>query len=234
MFDKTQAKILEIRGQIESLTEGRDSEKYVLARTQLTIRYDHSLVFKGRDMKENWQKLMEEIDILSDQIAAKSALFDMRLFMKSIDQFKKQCENCRRYESEEQRIEYKRLVSVIKDNLNLIVDINKQKDPEIPPDVTTAKNSLITCLKTLHKSTLNDIVFFIQDLDQFQKKCTNCRSSEDENNQSEYTRLEKEIRDKLDMIADIKKHNILEIPPEVINGRKQLYDCLHILNQQEE
>ena len=43
-WNKVGAKILEIQGQIESLTEGRDSKKYRLARSQLTISYDHCKV----------------------------------------------------------------------------------------------------------------------------------------------------------------------------------------------
>ena len=203
-----------------------------MARSQLTISYDHCKVFQGRSKgqwKDDWQTLMEEIDNLSDEIGAKSALYDIQSFMKDLDQFQKMCKNCHRFQNEVQRIEYNRLVTVIKDNLDLIVDVKKQNDQEIPPEVITAKKSLLHCLEILHKSTLMDILSFTKDLDQFEEECTNCCRSE---NQLEYDRLLLEVRDKLDVIYTLKKDNVIEIPPELINGQKHLNHCLEILHKQ--
>ena len=126
----------------------------------------------------------------------------------------------------------RRLIKRIRqDNLDLIVDIEKQKqiDLEIPPDVITAKNSLLDCLKMLHKSTLMDILLFMKDIDQFEKECINRHGSE---NELEYTRLVQEVRDKLDVITAIKDRNVLEIPQQVIVGKKRLVHCLQILHKQ--
>ena len=49
---------------------------------------------------ENCQKMTVEIDILFVEMKAKSALFDILSFIKSLDQFEKVCENCCRSENE--------------------------------------------------------------------------------------------------------------------------------------
>ena len=134
-----------------------------------------------------------------------------------------------RFKNEVQQIEYNRLVIVIKDNFDLIVDIEKKTELDTTPEVITAKESLLYCLKILHKSSLMDIQLFTKDLDQFEKECTNCRRCE---NELEYNRLVQLIRDKLDVIADIKRQNVLKIPPEVITGKKRLFNCLEILHKQ--
>ena len=229
-------RILEVQDQLKTWTEGRDSRKYKYAHSQLTIRHDRCRLLQGRNtgqIKEDCQKMMAEIDILYVEIEAKSALSDILSFMKSIDQFRRACENCRS-ENESQQKEYKRLVVIIKDNFDLIVAIKKQKDLEIPPDVITAENHLLHCLKILHKSALNNVLLFLKDIDQLQKECDNCCRSENEVHRSKYIRLVEVISDKLNVINDIKKQNDLEIPPEVLAGRKCLLHCFYLLHKRME
>ena len=182
---------------------------------------------------ENCQKMTVEIDILFVEMKAKSALFDILAFMKSINQFEKECKIFCRSGNESHEEQYKRLVEIIKDKVDLIVDINKQKDLDIPPDVNGAENRLLHCLKILRKSALNNLLVFLKDLDPFMEDCRNCCKSENEVQRLKYFRLLQVITDKLNVINDIKKQNDLEIPPEVNTAKNLLFHCMYLLHKRQ-
>ena len=114
----------------------------------------------------------------------------------------------------------------------MIVDIRKQKDLDIPPDVNAAENCSLHCLKILHKSALNNLLVFMENIDQFKDDCINCCRSENEVHRLQYNRLVQVIADKLNIIDDIKKQNDLEIPPEV--NKKLLFHCMYLLHKKQE